>query len=79
MENKGLYVSQKDIRRYELLQKVLQGALTLSQVREALGVSYRHAKQLKAKVSAEGLGGLCHGNRGRAPHNRCEEALRERV
>jgi transposase len=42
-------------------------------------VSYRQALRLKAKVKAEGLAALCHGNRGRAPHNRCEEALRERV
>jgi transposase len=79
MEHEGLYVSRKDIRRYELLHKVVEGTLTLSQVREALGVSYRQAKRLKAKVMARGLAGLCHGNRGRPPHNRCEEALRARV
>jgi len=79
MEDKGLYMSQKDIRRYELLQKVMDGRLTLFQVTEALGVSYRHAKRLKAKVKTEGLAGLCHGNRGRPPHNRCQDAQRARV
>jgi len=79
MKDKGLYVSKKDIRRYELLQKVTDGRLTLSQVTEALGVSYRQAKRLKAKVIAQGLAGLCHGNRGRPPHNRSAETLRERV
>jgi transposase len=79
MEHEGLYVSRKDIRRYELLHKVVEGTLTLSQVKEALGVSYRQAKRLKARVMARGLAGLCHGNRGRAPHNRAEEALRARV
>jgi len=70
MEHKGLYVSQRDIRRWELLQRVVDGKLTLRQVTEALGVSYRQAKRLKAKVAAEGLAGLVHGNRGRPPHNR---------
>ena len=79
MENKGLYVSQQDIRRYELLQKVLDESLTLAVVAPALGVSYRQALRLKAKVRAQGLPGLCHGNRGRAPHNRGEEAPRARV
>jgi len=79
MEDKGLYVSQKDMRRYELLQKVLEESLTLAVVAPAMGVSYRHAKRLKARQKAEGLAGLLHGNRGQAPHNRCEEALRERV
>ena len=79
MEHKGLYVSQRDIRRYELLQKVVDEKLTLRQVTEALGVSYRQAKRLKAKAAAQGLGGLLHGNRGRLAHNAYEEALRERV
>ena len=52
MEHEGVYVSKKELRRYELLQKVTDGRLTLCQVREALGVSYRHAKRLKAKVEA---------------------------
>ncbi len=79
MEHEGLYVSQKDIRRYELLQKVVDETLTLAQAAPALGVSYRQALRLKAKLKAQGLTGLLHGNRGRAPHNRCEEAQRERV
>jgi len=79
MEDKGLYVSQKDMRRYELLQQVVHGALTLAQVTPALGVSYRQAKRLKAKVTLQGMAGLCHGNRGRLPHNRCQEAQRDRV
>jgi len=79
MEHKGLYVSQKDIRRYELLQKVLDESLTLAVVAPALRVSYRQALRLKARVKAQGLPGLLHGNRGRAPHNCCEEAQRRRV
>jgi len=79
MEDKGLYVSQKDIRRWELLQKVLDGKLTLTEVTTGLGVSYRQAKRLKAQVEDKGLLGVCHGNRGRAPHNRGEEAQRARV
>ena len=74
MQDKGLYVSQQDIRRYELLQKVLEESLTLAVAAPALGVSYRQAKRLKAKVMAQGLPGLLHGNRGRLPHNRCEQA-----
>jgi transposase len=79
MEHKGLYVSQKDIRRYELLQKVVDESLTLAVVAPALGVSYRQAMRLKARVAADGLKGLLHRNRGQAPHNRCEEAQRARV
>ena len=58
MGNKGLYVSQKDIRRYELLEKVLDESLTLAVAAAALGVSYRQALRLKARVKAYGLEGL---------------------
>jgi transposase len=75
----GLYVSQRAVRRFELLQKVLDEKLTLSQVTEALGVSYRQALRLKEKVAAQGLAGLIHGNRGRPPANKGEAALRARV
>lgn len=72
-------MSQREIRRYELLQQVVDERLTLVQVREALGVSYRQALRLKAKVAAQGLAGLGHGNRGRSPANQVEAALRARV
>jgi hypothetical protein len=38
MEHEELYVSQRDIRRYELLQQVVGGRLTLSQATQVLGV-----------------------------------------
>jgi transposase len=79
MEDKGLYVSQKEIRRYELLQKVLDESLTLAVAAPALGVSYRQALRLKARVALLGLEGVLHRNRGRASHNRCQEGQRARV
>jgi transposase len=79
MDTEGLVVKQRDIRRYELLCQVGERKLTLVQITEALGVSYRQAKRLKAKVEAEGLPGLLHGNRGRLPHNRLAEAQRAQV
>jgi transposase len=79
MEDKGLYVSQRDITRYGLLQQAVQGNLTLVQVAQTLEVSYRQALRLKARVAAQGLRGLLHGNRGRPPANKREEAVRTRV
>ncbi len=79
MEHKGLYVSQREIRRFELLQQVMDETLTLRQVTQALGVSYRQAVRLKAKVAAEGLSGLVHGNRGLPPANKPQAALWARV
>ena len=58
MEPEGIYVSKQDVIRYELLQKVIEGTLSLRQITEALGVSYRQARRLKEKVAALGLRGL---------------------
>ena len=79
MKQRTLVVSKENVRRYELLHTVIDGELTLRQVTEALGVSYRQAKRLKAKVAVLGLRGVLHGNRGRRPAHSKEEALRERV
>ena len=52
MEHEGRVVSSEDMRRYGLLQRTVDGKLTLRQVTKALGVSYRQALRLKAKVAA---------------------------
>jgi len=67
LEHEGLYLSKKDVRRYELLPRVIDRSLTVSQVTEAVGVSYRQARRQKAKLAAQGLPWLCHITRGRPP------------
>ena len=72
-------VRDRDVERYRLLKKVLAGRITLAAAAAALGVCYRHAKRLKAKVAAGDLRALAHGNRGRPPSNRRSPDLRQRV
>lgn len=79
MGTEGLVVREREMRRHELLSKVIADTMALARVTPALGVSYRQAKRLKAKVEREGLRGLIHGNRGRPPHNKPAEALRAQV
>jgi transposase len=79
METEGLVVKEREMRRHELLSKVIVGTVTLVEATPALGVGYRQAKRLKAKVEAEGLRGLVHGNRGRPPYNKPAAALRAQV
>ena len=79
MEHEERCMRAEDARRFSLLQQSVDGKLTLREITEALGVSYRQAVRLKAKVAAEGPCGLLHGNRGRPPSNKLDEALRTRV
>lgn len=71
-------ISQKELTRYDVLRRVLDGVISLKEASQYLGVSYRQAKRLKKKAE-EGAAGLVHGNRGRAPSNKLSEGLREKV
>ena len=79
MSYDDIAVTERQMKRWELLKKVLEGKLTLAAVRPALEVSYRQAQRLKAKALARGLRGLSHGNRGRPPANKLAPQLREQV
>jgi len=68
-------ISQKELTRYDVLRRVLDGTITLKKAALYLGVSYRHAKRLKKKAE-RGPAGLVHGNRGRPPANKLPEELR---
>jgi transposase len=71
-------ISQKELTRYDVLRRVLEGTISLVDAAIYLGVSYRQAKRLKKKAE-EGPAGLVHGNRGRAPSNKLTDDLREDV
>lgn len=79
MNHEHFAVTGRQMKRWELLKKVMEGRLTLAAVTPALKVSYRQAQRLKAKALAQGLQGLGHGNRGRAPANKATPELRARV
>jgi hypothetical protein len=79
MNHEHFAVTERQMKRWELLEKVKDGKLTLAAVTPALGVSYRQAQRVKAKAVAQGVRGLSHGNRGRPPANKAQPELRERV
>ncbi|MBI2842935.1 MAG: helix-turn-helix domain-containing protein [Armatimonadetes bacterium] len=78
MQMEGIKIAHKDIERLHILKMVLECKMTLVEAAVVLQVSYRHAERLK-KAAAEGIKGIVHGNRGRVPTNKTQEALRARV
>ena len=78
MQMEGIRITQKDIQRLHVLGMVLEHKMTLVEAARILQVSYRHAKRLK-KAAAEGIRGLVHGNRGRSPKGKLDEAVRASV
>lgn len=62
---KGLTLSQKEQRRVQVLNLVLEGKVQVWEAAKLLGVSERHGWRLLAAYREEGAAGLVHGNRGR--------------
>jgi len=72
-------VDPKAQRRLHVLNHVLAGALTAAQAAELLELSLRQVRRLLAAYHLDGVAALLHGNRGRAPANRLDTELRERL
>lgn len=79
MEGRYIRISEQGIQRYRLLKLVLENRISLMEAAVTMGVSYRQAKRLKKQVQDQGAKGIVHGNVGRSPANKIDEALRRQV
>jgi hypothetical protein len=72
-------LSTKHLRRAEILTRLLAGRLSTMEAAQLLGLTTRQARRLRSRYVAEGVSALVHGNTGRAPANRTEQATVERL
>lgn len=61
--------------RIEAVQAIMDGRLSVAQAAHVLNLSERQVYRALAAAREQGLTGLVHGNRGRAPWNKSDEAL----
>jgi transposase len=78
MQNGVIIISQKELTRYDVLRRVLDGKIDLKDAAGYMGVSYRQAIRLK-KNAQQGPEYLAHGNRGKSPANAIDADVRKRV
>ncbi|MCA1850214.1 MAG: ISNCY family transposase [Acidobacteria bacterium] len=69
----------KDQQRIEVVQALMDARLTVAQAAQVMGRSERQVWRLLARARDEGLAGLLHGNRGRAPAHRSDDRFWQRV
>jgi len=69
----------KEQRRAQILTRVLEGAITLGEAAEVMGLSVRQARRLKGNLHRAGPSGLVHGNRGHPSTQRTAEGTRAAV
>ena len=79
MSGERIPMSDRDMRRAHLLEKVVRGERSLQSITTALDVSYRQAKRLYRRYRDEGAAGLVHRTVGRRSQRRIDEAHRARV
>lgn len=74
----GFWVKKKEISEYGVIDDFLNGKMTRAEAAAALGVTEKTITNKANKVRKNGLPGLAHGNRGRAPSNKTS-ALKRRA
>ncbi|OAS17512.1 hypothetical protein A5481_27345 [Methylobacterium platani] len=70
-------MSERELRRVEVLQAVQAGRQTVTSAAEALGISRRQAQRLAKAYRSDGAAGLRHKGRGRRSNRALSAALRE--
>jgi transposase len=72
-------MSEKELRRAEVLARVKAGELQLRNAAELMELSYRQGKRLWRRYRAEGAAGLQHRSAGRRSHRAKPQRFREKV
>jgi transposase len=58
MRKDDVFLNEKESRRVYVMERLLEGTITVSQASDLLGLSQRHVKRLKAKVRERGIAAL---------------------
>jgi hypothetical protein len=69
-------MTQKQITRYTIIKKTLEGSMTVAEAAESLGLSTRQIIRLRNGVRDNDVGALIHKNRGRKPAHAISDELR---
>jgi len=72
-------LSQMELKRMLVLQRVLEGQISTFEAALILGLSERQVYRLKTKFQSQGPAALVHGNRGRKPVHAVPEETRQQV
>ncbi|CCJ34310.1 ISNCY family transposase [Caloramator australicus] len=72
-------MSQKQINRYVVIQKSLEGLLTVKEAAKVLGLSERQVIRLRKGVMESGVSALIHKNKGRKPSHAVSDELKGKI
>ena len=81
MTNKGdiIAMSSKEFTRYEIIKNLIDNKLDGTDAAKQMGITVRHTRRLKSKVSKLGAAGLAHGNRGKTGNRKIDSRIIKKV
>src|SRR5579863_2911989 len=72
-------LNTQEQKRVLVLNRILEGQLSTAEAAPLLTLSQRQVQRLVAAYRKEGVAAVVHGNRGRSPQHRIDEATRQRI
>lgn len=72
-------MSQEQLKRYTVIQKTLEGTMTVKEAAEVLDLSARQVIRLRKGVNENGAAALIHKNQGRKPAHAIPEELKQKI
>jgi len=72
-------MSQKELSRWEICKKVLEGDKTIKEASCYMGVCYRQARRIIRRAKADGVRGILHKSRGKSPKNAIRKETKDKI
>jgi transposase len=79
MKQDVIKMSTKQLNRYEVITKAIDGILTVKEAAGALGLSERQIKRLKSKVTKGGAAALIHKNTLKTPNHALPAETKKKI
>jgi len=77
--DKYITMSQKEIKKYDIIKKLINQELNGSEAAELLNLTTRHIRRLKKKVKQSGIKGLIHGSRGKSGNRGLPDKEKQKI
>ena len=78
-KNKLITMTQKDIKRYDVIMELINKKINGTDASKQLGLSVRQIKRIKARVLKFKIMGVIHGNRGKVGNCRIDDDIKKRA
>jgi len=79
MEERGVLMSRRDLKRWKVMETVIEKGLKQKKAAEILELSLRQVKRLVKRLREEGAKGIIHRGRGRVSNRKHTKEFKSRV